>query len=208
MAAQQQAPGTNGALADPTELAPFQPKSKNSTSGTAQPGEELLQVIIETPRGSRNKYSFDEDDHVFRLKAALPAGMVFPFDFGFLPQTVGGDGDPLDVLVLMDEPAFPGCVLLARLLGVMEVEQTENGKTQRNDRLLAVAETSHTFSNFRSIEDVPEQTRTELQQFFANYHQLQGKQSRLLAWRDAAEARQLIEEGLQKAGNSKGSQEA
>ena len=103
---------TVSGLADPTTLEPYHAKSKDSTSGTGKPGEDLLQVVIETPRGSRNKYSFDPEQRVFRLKSALPSGMVFPFDFGFVPSTLGGDGDPLDVLVLMDEPAFPGCVLL------------------------------------------------------------------------------------------------
>ena len=196
---EQQQKNTSIGLADPTGLEPFKAKPKSSRSGTAEPGEELLQVVIETPRGSRNKYSFDEDDHIFRLKAALPAGMVFPYDFGFVPRSVGGDGDPLDVLVLMDEPAFPGCVLLARLIGVMEAEQTEGEKTERNDRLLAVAETAHLYSNLRSIGDVPKQALTEIEQFFANYHRQQGKESRLLAWKGADEARQLVEEALAKA---------
>jgi inorganic pyrophosphatase len=189
-------------LANPTRLDPFQQKSRGSTSGTAEPGEELLQVVIETPRGSRNKYSFDEQRRVFQLKAALPAGMVFPYDFGFVPRTVGGDGDPLDVLVLMDEPAFPGCVLLARLIGVMECEQIEEKETQRNDRLIAVAETAHMYANLRSIEDIPEQSRREIEQFFANYHKLQGKKSKTLAWKEAKAARRLIDEALQKAEES------
>lgn len=79
-----------------------------------------LQVIIETPRGSRNKYNFDPDQKIFTLKKVLPAGMVFPYDFGFIPDTRGGDGDPLDVLVLMDEPAVPGCLVPIRLIGVIE----------------------------------------------------------------------------------------
>ena len=184
-------------LADPTRLDPF--KSKRGRSGTAEPGEELLQVVIETPRGSRNKYSYDEDDHVYRLKAALPAGMVFPYDFGFVPRSIGGDGDPLDVLVLMDEPAFPGCVLLARLIGAMESEQTEGEKTERNDRLIAVAETTHLYTNLRGTNDIPKQALTEIEQFFANYHKLQGRDSRLLAWSDADAARKLVEDGLNKA---------
>lgn len=198
MGEQQGANGSIG-LADPTGLAPFKSKPEGSTSGTAKAGEELLQVVIETPRGSRNKYSYDEDDHIFRLKAALPAGMVFPYDFGFVPQCTGGDDDPMDVLVLMDEPAFPGCVLLTRLVGVMESEQTEDGETQRNDRLIAVAETAHLYSNIRNIHDLPEQALVEIEHFFANYHKLQGKQSRRLAWSGADVARRLIEKGLEKA---------
>src|SRR5215213_9695961 len=99
-----------------------------------------LHVIIETPKGSRNKFNYDEGLGVFRLGGVLPAGAVFPFDFGFVPSTLGGDGDPLDVLLLMDEPAFPGCLVEARLLGVVEAEQTERGgERTRNDRLVAVA---------------------------------------------------------------------
>lgn len=193
----------NQALADPTTLDPFHPKPKSSTSGTAQPGEELLQVVIETPRGSRNKYSFDPEQRVFRLKSALPAGMVFPFDFGFVPSTIGGDGDPLDVLVIMDDPAFAGCVLLVRLLGALEAEQTEKDKTSRahttrNDRLIAVAETSQLFANFKTVDDLPPQLRKEIEQFFENYHHLQGKQSRTLTWAKPETARRLIDEAHKK----------
>ena len=194
-----QASTAPGFLTDPTTLTPLKRKPEGSTSGTAAGGEELLQVAIETPRGSRNKYSFDEEDHVYRLKAALPAGMAFPYDFGFVPQTEGGDGDPLDVLVLMDEPAFPGCVLLARLIGVLTSEQTEKGKTERNDRLIAVAETAHIYSPLRSVEDIPEQSRKEIEPFFANYHRLQGKSSRTLAWEGPEAARKLIEEAIERA---------
>ena len=189
-----------GCFGSPAKLQPFKNKSKSSKSGTAEPGEELLQVVIETPRGSRNKYSFADVDQLFRLKAALPAGMVFPYDFGFVPSTVGGDGDPLDVLVLMDEPAFPGAVLLARLLGVMLVEQTQDGKTERNDRFLAVAETSHLYSSFKAIDDLSPHTRMEIEHFFSNYHKLQGKESHALAWQAAADARKLIDAGSAKAG--------
>ena len=186
-------------LGNPTELEPFKTKSQDSKSGTAAPGEELVQVVIETPRGSRNKYGFDEDERIFRLKAALPAGMVFPYDFGFIPSSIGEDGDALDVLVLMDEPAFPGCVLLARLLGVMESEQTEGDETQRNDRFIAVAETTHLYSNLRVIDDIPEQSRKEIEQFFENYHRLQNRQSKLLAWGGIDQARKLIDAGIAKA---------
>lgn len=186
------------ALTDPTTLEPYHRKPKDSTSGTAKPNEELLQVVIETPRGSRNKYSFDPEQRVFRLKSSLPAGMAFPFDFGFVPGTVGGDGDPLDVLVLMEEPAFPGCVLLVRLLGAMEVEQTEKGKTKRNDRLIAVAEISQLLANLQTIDDLPRQLRTEIDEFFTTYHRLQGKESHTLSWKKPAGAQRLIDEARKK----------
>ncbi len=88
----------------------------------------MLRVVIETPKGSRNKFAFNADDHIFELKKVLPAGMAFPYDFGFVPSTEADDGDPVDVLVLMDEPAFPGCVLKCRPIGVIQGEQGEKKK--------------------------------------------------------------------------------
>src|SRR5579863_7953432 len=89
--------------------------------------KHAVRVIIETPKGSRNKYAFDPALGAFVLRKVLPAGMAFPYDFGFVPATIGGDGDPLDVLVLMDEPAFPGCVLKCRLVGVIRGRQKSHG---------------------------------------------------------------------------------
>jgi inorganic pyrophosphatase len=83
-----------------------------------------LNVVVETPKGRRNKFKFDERLELFTLTKVLPSGAVFPFDFGYVPATKGEDGDPLDVLLLMDEPVFVGCLVAARLVGVIEVEQT------------------------------------------------------------------------------------
>ena len=96
------------ALADPARLEPFDSTDK-----------QMLRVVIETPKGSRNKFAFNAKEHVFELKKVLPAGMAFPYDFGFVPCTEAEDGDPVDVLVLRDEPAFPGCVLTCRPIGVI-----------------------------------------------------------------------------------------
>ena len=102
------------ALADPTRLKPFDLADK-----------EMLRVVIETPKGSRNKFAFNADDHIFELKKVLPAGMAFPYDFGFVPSTEADDGDPVDVLVLMDEPAFPGCVLKSGRLALFKASKAE-----------------------------------------------------------------------------------
>src|SRR5207253_7277602 len=110
-------------------LKPFDRKSGN------------LNVIIETPKGCRNKYAFDFDFKNYRLKSVLPNGAVFPFDFGSIPGTTADDGDPLDVLLLMDEPAFTECRVRARLLGVIEAAQTSDGKTERNDESRALDQT-------------------------------------------------------------------
>src|SRR5437763_6775127 len=103
---------------------------------------ETVQVVIETPRGNRNKFKYDPESGFFKLSKILPEGMVFPYDFGFVPSTKGEDGDPLDVLVLTDDPLFPGCLVDCVMIGVIEAEQEEDGETQRNDRLIAVAQAS------------------------------------------------------------------
>src|ERR1700704_2476619 len=132
-------------LVDPTRLEPVRKK------------DGLLQVIVETPKGSRNKFSFDVKQEIFSLKKVLPAGMVFPYDFGFLPRTLADDGDPIDVLLLMDEPAFSGCAVRARLIGVIEGEQLDGKKKVRNDRIVAVAEANHVYAKIRNLKDLPAQ---------------------------------------------------
>src|ERR1041384_6203205 len=97
-----------------------------------------LNVVVETPRRSRCKFAYDEGTGLFALSKRLPAGLVFPFSFGFIPSTRGGDGDPLDVLLLFDEPLPPWLLVVAHLLGAIRAQQTENKRTTRNDRLLAV----------------------------------------------------------------------
>src|SRR5256714_12497539 len=134
-----------------------------------------LNVIIETPRGCRNKYSYDEKRKTFKLGGVLPAGASFPFDFGFVPQTIGQDGDPLDVLVLMDEPAFCGCLVQCRLIGVIEAEQTEKGKTERNDRLIAVASKSRNHEEIESVEDLSANLLKEIENFFESSNEVKGK---------------------------------
>ena len=174
-------------LADPTKLKPLAKK------------EGLIQVIIETPAGSRNKFAFDPDQAIFALKNVLPAGMVFPYDFGFLPQTIAPDGDPIDVLLLMDEPAFPGCAVKARLIGIIEGEQLDGKKKIRNDRLVAVAEMNHMYANIRKLKDLPAQWLTELQDFFVNYHNLEGKKYKLLGCKGEDAALRLIKKAQKAA---------
>ena len=129
-------------LADPSVLFPRDEEDK-----------QLFHVVVETPKGRGNKYAFDPDNRVFELKKVLPAGMAFPYDFGFLPSTKGGDGDPLDVLVLMDEPAFPGCVLRCRVIGVIEGEQGNKKKRERNDRIVALEQQNHSWADIKQIRD-------------------------------------------------------
>ncbi len=154
-----------------------------------------LNVVVDTPKGSRNKFVFDEDLGLFRLGGVLPAGAVFPYDFGFVPRTIGGDGDPMDVLVLMDEPAFVGCLVSARLIGVIEAEQTEDGATTRNDRLIAVSTRSHNHHDLKELDQLNANLVAEVEHFFVSYNMAKGKEFKPLGRHGAARARRTIDEG-------------
>ncbi|HVW21605.1 MAG TPA: inorganic diphosphatase [Opitutaceae bacterium] len=137
--------------------------------------KKVLRVVIETPKGSRNKYDYDPQTRAIVLAKTLPEGMVFPFNFGFIPQTEGEDGDPLDVLVLMDEPVAPGVVVPCRIVGLMRAVQTEGKKKRRNDRYLAVAETSLEFSAVEDARQLPAHLAEQIEQFFVTYNRLFGR---------------------------------
>lgn len=134
-----------------------------------------VNAIIDTPKGSRNKFKYEEKLGIFKLGGALPLGMVFPFDFGYIPSTKGGDGDPLDILILMDEPAFVGCLVPAKLIGVIEARQTEAHETTRNDRLIAVAAGTRNHSHVRFLGDLNSNLVHEIERFFVSYNETKGK---------------------------------
>ena len=161
--------------------------------------EKNVQVVIETPKGSRNKYAFDAEQRTFKLKKVLPEGMVFPHDFGFIPSTRAEDGDPIDVLILMDEPAFPGCVVEARLVGVIEGEQSQDGKEERNDRLIAVCNASHTHSEIKSVKDLNKSLLREVEKFFVNYHSTDGTKFKVLDCKGPAAANARLKQTHRKA---------
>ena len=152
-----------------------------------------LNVVIDTPKGSRNKYKLNEKDGLWHLSKMLPQGMSFPYDFGFIPSTKAEDGDPIDVLLINDEPSFPGCVVPARLIGVLEAEQTEAGKTIRNDRLIAVVETEFNPAEYASLDDVHRQRLDEIEHFFVAYNEAEGRQFKPLGRRGVQQARELLE---------------
>src|SRR5262245_56750761 len=132
-------------------------------------------AIIETPKEFRNKFAYDPPSGLFELKGLLPEGMSFPFDFGFIPSTLGQDGDPLDIMVLMDAPAHVGCLIHVRIIGIIEAKQTEDGKTERNDRLLGVAVHSYDHEHLRNIDDVSKTLLRQVEAFFISYNQQRGK---------------------------------
>lgn len=153
-----------------------------------------ITAIIETPRGSSEKYNYDGKSKFFKLKKILPSGMVFPYDFGFIPKTKGEDGDPLDVIVLSEFKSFPGCMIECKLIGAITAEQSKKNKRIRNDRFLAVPAEGKMFSNINSIEDLPQETMNELEQFFKNYNEMEGKVFEPLKRLDSKEAMKLLKE--------------
>lgn len=154
-------------------------------------------AIIETPRGCRNKYDYDPDSGLFALGGLLPEGMMFPFDFGFIPSTLGSDGDPLDIMVLMDAPTHVGCLLDVRIIGMIEARQTQDGKTETNDRLLGVAVHSYTHEDLKSIDDVSETLLGQVKEFFVSYNKQRGKRFRITGMVPPKRAIKFIKAGIQ-----------
>jgi inorganic pyrophosphatase len=168
-----------------SRMSPFGPKS------------EYVNAIIETPKGSRTKFKYDEELGLFMFDKALPIGQSFPFDFGFLPSTKGDDGDPIDILVLTEEPTFVGCLVHAKLLGVIEAEQTENGETERNDRLIAIPlEAKSGKPSEGAIDRLEPGLVRKISKFFVAYNELQGKRFKPLRSAGPERAEALIRSGM------------
>lgn len=161
---------------------------------------KLVDVIIETPKGSHAKYKFDRGRRAFILDRVLPVGVVFPYCFGFVPGTTGVDGDPLDVLVLTDVSAFPGCIMTSRLIGVLEAEQTEkDGSTVRSHRFIAVAAVDPAYIHIHSSADLPSGLSEEIVHFFISFSERRGVIFKPLGMKSADAAMVLLEKSKQQA---------
>ena len=162
--------------------------------------KKLWRVVVETPCGTGAKYKYEPEFGLFTLSTSLPEGMNFPLDFGFLPGTLGDDGDPLDVLLLNDQPTFCGCVVPARLIGVIEAEQTSReGETERNDRLVAVADRSRRYGDHESLKDLGKQWVDDLENFFITFNRSKGGKFKILDTREAKDAEGAAREGMKNA---------
>ncbi|RFS20198.1 inorganic diphosphatase [Chitinophaga silvatica] len=149
-----------------------------------------LPVVIETPKGSSEKYDFDPISKFFALSKTLPSGMVFPYDFGFILGTRGEDGDPLEVMVISEFKTFPGCMIKCRLLGAIKAQQKEkDGVTSRNDRYIAVPVQSKIY---KGIDAISSQLIRELEQFFISYNEAEGREFIPLGYMEAAPAYEQI----------------
>lgn len=166
-------------------------KAKQARGGTTSESAKL-EVIIETPRGSRNKLKYDPSTDKFKLSKVMPEGMVFPYDFGYVPSTKADDDDPLDVLLLTDEPLFPGCVVESRLIGAIEAEQTQEGETYRNDRVIAVATASLLYSDIEDLDELNPIVLKQIEDFFVNYQRVRGVEYKILGHHGRGRALEIL----------------
>jgi len=151
---------------------------------------EVVRAIIEIPRNSANKYEYDGKLGVFRLDRALYSPMHYPGDYGFIPGTLAADGDPLDVLVLVDEPSFTGCLMDVRPVGLLNMVDQK----QQDQKVLAVPNRNPRFDSIHTIDQVFPHIRTEIEYFFSIYKELQGAKTVIDGWKGPREARKVITE--------------
>jgi inorganic pyrophosphatase len=150
-------------------------------------------AMTECPKGTNQKFDYDTEEQRFRLSKILPAGLVFPFDFGMIPGTRGEDGDPLDIIMLSESGTFPGCLIECRIIGALQAEQTErDGKTMRNDRFIGVPLVAQLFSEIRTLEELPEAVVNQLEAFFKNYNEQAGKIFKVTKRLNAERAQNLL----------------
>lgn len=154
-----------------------------------QPKPGVVNVLIEIPAGSKNKYEYDKDLQGFALDRVLYASVQYPFDYGFIPNTLADDGDPLDGMVIMDQPTFPGCIIAARPIGMLEM--IDGG--DRDEKLLCVPVKDPRYANVNSLKDVASHRLDEVAEFFRTYKVLEKKVTEILGWKDVEHVNALVE---------------
>jgi inorganic pyrophosphatase len=155
---------------------------------------QVVRAVIEIPGGSKNKYELDKESGLLKLDRVLFSAVHYPADYGFIPGTLGGDGDPLDVLVLLTESSFPGCLMDVRPLGLLRLRD----RGAQDEKLLAVLVNDVLDTEYRRLNDVPGYLRREIEQFFRTYKDLEGKQVRVGGWRPKREAHRAIRNGIER----------
>jgi inorganic pyrophosphatase len=159
----------------------------------AQPKPGLINVLIEIPAGSKNKYEFDKDLQAFALDRVLYSSVQYPYDYGFVPNTLADDGDPLDGMVLMDQPTFPGCVIAARPIGMLEM--IDGG--DRDEKILCVPDKDPRYAQVKSLEDVAPHRLDEISEFFKTYKNLEKKVTEILGWKNVDQVMPLVEKCIE-----------
>jgi inorganic pyrophosphatase len=156
----------------------------------AQPKFGIINVLIEISAGSKNKYEFDKDLNAMALDRVLSSSVHYPCDYGFIPNTLGNDGDPLDAMIIIDEPTFPGCVIAARPIGMLEM--IDGG--DRDEKILCVADKDPNYAHVKSLKDIPQHRLDEISEFFKTYKNLEKKVTEILGWKDVDAVMPLVQE--------------
>ncbi|WP_338430238.1 inorganic diphosphatase [Synechococcus elongatus] len=156
----------------------------------AQPKPGLVNVLIEIPGGSKNKYEFDKDLNAFALDRVLYSSVQYPYDYGFIPNTLADDGDPLDGMVILDQPTFPGCVIAARPIGMLEM--IDGG--DRDEKLLCVPAKDPRYAEVKTLSDIAPHRLDEIAEFFRSYKNLEKKVTEILGWKGPETVQALVEE--------------
>lgn len=154
---------------------------------------EVVYAVIEIPKGSRNKYEYDKDMEAFALDRVLYSPFIYPAEYGIIPQTLYDDGDPMDIMVLMEQPTFPGCVIETRPIGIMRM--IDGG--DNDDKILGVPINDPRFKDVNDIDDVPEHLLKEIAHFFKEYKHLEGKTTEVLGWENAEKAFEAIKHSIE-----------
>jgi inorganic pyrophosphatase len=161
----------------------------------AQPKPGILNVLIEIPGGSKNKYEYDKELRAFALDRVLYSSVRYPYDYGFVPNTLADDGDPLDGMVIIDEPTFPGCIIAARPIGMLEM--IDGG--DRDEKILCVPDKDPRYTHVKSLNDVAPHRLEEIAEFFRSYKNLEKKVTEILGWQDVGKVSALVEQCIKAA---------
>ncbi|NEO84456.1 MAG: inorganic diphosphatase [Spirulina sp. SIO3F2] len=161
----------------------------------AQPKPGIVNVLIEIPAGSKNKYEFDKDLNAFALDRVLYSSVQYPYDYGFIPNTLADDGDPLDGMVLIDQPTFPGCVIAARPIGMLEM--IDGG--DRDEKLICVPDKDPRYAEVKSLENVSSHRLDEIAEFFRSYKNLENKVTEILGWKNLDAVMTLLDQCIKAA---------
>ena len=164
---------------------------KEIPSGPSAP--EVVYAVVEIPKGSRNKYEYDKDKEAFALDRVLYSPFHYPAEYGIIPQTLWDDGDPMDILVLMDEATFPGCIIETRPIGVMRM--IDGGDS--DDKILGVPVNDPRFQEVKDVQDVPQAFLNEIIHFFQDYKKLEGKKTEVLGWENTEKALEAIKHSME-----------
>jgi inorganic pyrophosphatase len=167
----------------------------NLTSIPPQPKPGIINVLIEIPAGSKNKYEFDKEHNTFALDRVLYASLHYPYDYGFIPNTLGDDGDPLDSLVIMDQPTFPGCLIPSRPIGMLIM--IDGGDL--DEKILSVPVKDPRYSHVQTLADIAPHRLDEIAEFFRTYKNLEKKVVEVRGWEGVDAVNALLAKGIGKA---------